>query len=96
MIQIHLKGGVASILALVVAVLLALLALTAGLVFLLPVALLALGVALLKGLLGAPAGAPPSTRRGGTRRLPASEAVVEVTPVEAPRVNASNEGDGAD
>jgi hypothetical protein len=81
MVRIHLRGGVASVVTLVIAIALGFLALTAGLAFLLPFALLALLAAVVKFLSGMLSGDRRLPTEDEPTRLPAAEQVVEVAPV---------------
>jgi hypothetical protein len=84
MVRIHLRGWIASVLTLVIAVALGLLALTAGLAFLLPFALLALLAAVVKFVSGMLSGDRRLPTEDGSAQLPASEQVVEIAPVATP------------
>jgi len=83
MVRIHLRGGIAALLTFGLALLLAFLAFTAGLAFLLPLAVLGLLAAGVKFLSGLISGRRRDPGQDGPTRLPASEQVVEVAPVEA-------------
>ncbi len=82
MVRIHLRGGIASVLTLVIAVALGVLALTAGLAFLLPFALLALLAAIVKFLSGKLSGDRRLSAEGEPTRRPAADQVLEIAPVE--------------
>jgi hypothetical protein len=82
MVRIHLRGGIAALLTFGLALLLAFLAFTAGLAFLIPLAVLGLLAAAVKFLSGLISGKRQRAPDGQTR-LPASEQVVEIAPVDA-------------
>jgi hypothetical protein len=84
MVRIHLRGGIASVLTLVIAIALGLLALIAGFAFLLPFALLALLAAVVKFVSGLLSGDRRLPTEDGSARLPASAQVVEIAPVATP------------
>jgi len=82
MVRIQLRGGFGALLMLGLAILLALIAVAAGLAMLLPLVVLgslAAAVRLLSGLL---TGRRRDPSLPGATRLPASEQVVEIAPVE--------------
>jgi uncharacterized protein (DUF58 family) len=82
MVRIQLRGGLAALLLLLFALLLALLAFAAGLAFLLPLAALGLLAAAVRSLSGLLSGRRRDPAPDGRTRLPASEQVIEVSPVE--------------
>ena len=89
MVRIQMRGGFGALLMLGSALLLALLAFTAGLAFLLPLAALGLLAAAVRFLSGLLTGRRRDPSQPRASRLPASGQVVEIAPVETAPVEAT-------
>jgi len=82
MVHIQLKGGIAALLLLLVGIVLAALALAAGLAFLLPFAVLAVLAATLRALSRRLSRGRRVPGRGDPGRPPAAEQIIEIDVVE--------------